>query len=297
MTRSPRPRVPKTPGASLSASPVAPPTLVEAQALFQAAILDGDNRILDSLCDNSRTGRDTLFGVYRHGYVARLIEIVANDFEAVAAYLGADGFEALAEQYVRLHPSHTQNARYFSAAFPQFLRHAPETASRPEVADLATIEHALSDAFDAPDAPVLTLAGLAAHAPEHWGRLAFTPHASARLIRLQSNAFDIWQALVTDDVPSAVPTVPGVAESHILVWRQELQAMARALDTEEAMLWHEAGQGRTFDALCEMLATYDDPDTAPTRAAGYLQGWLSDGVLSAARLQPKKATSAARARR
>jgi hypothetical protein len=34
------------------------------------------------------------------------------------------------------------------------------------------------------------------------------------------------------------------------------------------MMWDEAANGIPFGVLCEMLATYDDPDSAAGRGAG-----------------------------
>ena len=49
-------------------------------------------------------------------------------------------------------------------------------------------------------------------------------------------------------------------------------------------MWVEAGRGLRFDALCEMLAIFDSPDDAASRAASYLQGWLTSGLLATATL-------------
>ena len=46
-------------------------------------------------------------------------------------------------------------------------------------------------------------------------------------------------------------------------------------------LWDEAGGGIPFGVLCEMLATYDDPDGAAARGATYLHGWITSGILTA----------------
>ena len=72
---------------------VTPLNLRDTQALFQDAILNGNAGILDMLCDNSKTTRDTLFGVYQNAYVGRLVEILANDYEDLAVYMGDDAFE------------------------------------------------------------------------------------------------------------------------------------------------------------------------------------------------------------
>jgi hypothetical protein len=63
--------------------------------------------------------------------------------------------------------------------------------------------------------------------------------------------------------------------------------MVRALSPEEAMMWDEAAKGVPFGRLCELAAVYDDPDTAPLRAAQHLKGWIGSGALSAASLRPK----------
>jgi hypothetical protein len=47
------------------------------------------------------------------------------------------------------------------------------------------------------------------------------------------------------------------------------------------MMWDEAGGGIPFGVLCEMLATYDDPDGAAARGATYLHGWITSGILTA----------------
>jgi hypothetical protein len=68
----------------------------------------------------------------------------------------------------------------------------------------------------------------------------------------------------------------------LLVWRQDNTPMFRELPAEEAMMWDEAANNIPFGVLCAMLATYDDPDGAAARGAGYLHGWISGGLLTGA---------------
>ena len=56
--------------------------------------------------------------------------------------------------------------------------------------------------------------------------------------------------------------------------------MFRELCAEEAIMWDEACNGIRFGVLCSMLATYDDPDGAAARGAGYLHGWVTTGLLT-----------------
>jgi hypothetical protein len=254
------------------------PTLKEIQESFQRAVIDGDDAILALIPDNSRTGRGTLLGVYRHAYVGRLVDVTGSDYELLQAYMGEETFDTMARAYVRAHPSHTPNVRWFSRSLPDFLSATEPYRSHPELAEMAALERALNDAFDAPDAPVLTIGDLRSVPPESWGSLSFTPHPSAARLVNTTNAFAIWLALKDEKEP---PTAAKLPEREVLlVWRDDTMPRVRELGPEEAMMWTEAAKGVSFGVLCEMAATFDDPDNAAVRAAQYLHGWLAKGALS-----------------
>lgn len=251
-------------------------TLAEMQAAFQRAITLGDDAVLGELLDNSRTSRKVLFGVYRHAYVARLIEVVRNDHPLLHAYLGDDTFNEIAKSYVADRPSQNQNARWFSHRLPDYL--AERHPDKLQLTELAALERALNDAFDASDCETLTLTDLSAFPPESWSGLIFEPHPSAKRLAFESNAFAIWQALKNGESPPLVEvsTIP----ENIIVWRYETTPKVRRMTGEEAMMWIEAVNGVPFGDLCELVAVYDNPDSAPLRAAQHLQGWIASGLLA-----------------
>ena len=251
--------------------------LAELQDQFQKALLLGDGRILSLIPDSQRERRDVLLGVYRHAYTQRLVEFVANDHELLHRYLGDEAFREVARAYAAAHPSHDCNARYFCVHLPLFLQIAEPYKSQPQLSELAALEKALNDAFDAADAPVLTLAVLGRFPPEDWSRLTFKPHPSTLRIDCHTNAPAIWLSLKEERKP---PKPQNLAESiHVLVWRQELPKL-RLLGAEEAMMWDEAAAGTNFGTLCELVATFGGLGGAEARAAGYLQGWIDSGLLS-----------------
>lgn len=254
------------------------PSLSELQARFQEAILNGDDSILKLIPANSLTSAEVLFGVYRNAYVGRLVEVVGNDHPIVAAYVGEERFDAMARAYIAKHPSTTQNARWVSRHLPAFLREDRDFRDEPDIADLATLEAQLSNAFDGADADALTIADLQRFPPESWDMLVFSPDPTAVLLELSTNAYDIWLAIKDGAAPPEAVDRP----AKVLVWRHDVMPMTRRMEAEEAMMWTEAARGVRFGVLCEMIATYDDPETAPLRAAQYLQGWLMSGALSGA---------------
>ena len=114
-------------------------SLKELQESFQRGILAGDDTILSEIKDSPKEKRKVLFGVDRNAYVARLAEVLADDYEQVHAYLGDAGFAKLAKSYIAAHPSDRRSARDFGRHVPDFLKTDPGFAAHAEVAEIAAL--------------------------------------------------------------------------------------------------------------------------------------------------------------
>jgi hypothetical protein len=86
-------------------------SLKELQDEFQRGILAGDDAILSEVNESAKERRKVLFGVYRNAYVARLAEILGEDYEQLHAYLGDQGFAKLVKSYIAANPSDQRSAR------------------------------------------------------------------------------------------------------------------------------------------------------------------------------------------
>jgi hypothetical protein len=257
-------------------------SLKQLQENFQRGILAGDDAILADLKDSAKEGRRTRFGVYRHAYVARLAEVLGGDYAELSAYLGDARFAKLAEAYVAAHPSDRRSVRDFGRYLPAFLRENADLAPFPELAELADLELALTDAFDGPDATPLRLEELAEIVPELWPRLVLQAHPTSHRLDFATNAAQIWSALHDEATPSKAECLPET--QAILVWREETTARFRPLAPEEAMMWDEAARGTRFGVLCELVATHGGVDGAEIRAATYLKNWVGTGTLAGFRI-------------
>ena len=266
--------------------------LADLQAQFQSAILDGGDGVLAHIPNSPKESKETLFGVYRNAYVLRLIGILEHDFERLHTYAGDERFDELARAFIAANPSHTPNARWYGQELPDFIARHPETAGYPALTAIAKLEGTLNDVFDIDDAPVLMLSELAAFAPGDWAELTFLSHPSVRRMNSGINLTELWTALADKKTPPTVRTLD--APEHIILWRQDVMPKLRVLAPEEAMMWDEAAKGVPFGVLCEMLATFDNPDEAPLRAAQYLKGWIEMGLLQSAAIKKKKSAKSKR---
>jgi hypothetical protein len=246
------------------------------QSDFQRAILVGDEQVLTEILDSPKEKREVLFGVYKHAYASRLIDTLRDDHKLLHSYVGDEMFDEMGRGYVAAHPSHHPNLRWFSGHFPDFLKSSEP--DYPILTELAALEKALNDAFDAKDAPVVGLDDMASFAPEIWNQLKLDAHPSCSRLDVSTNVAAVWLSLKNEEMPPDVVTLE--QPERLLIWRHDVTPMFREMSIEEAMMWDEAGAGVPFGVLCSMLATYDDPDGAAARGAGYLHGWITAGLLA-----------------
>jgi hypothetical protein len=243
---------------------MAGPALRELQAAFWRSIAarpgDGAPEAeLLRIVPGGRLAPPDRVAVYASMYLWRLVEALAEDFPKVAEALGRERFADVVRAYLAHHPSTEPSVRHLGRAFAAFLVGAEPAW----LADLARLEWARLDVFDAPDASPLTLDELRGVPAEEWPALRFVPvPALARLVAAWP-VHELWSD------PSE-PVAP--ARTALRVWRDGFLVYQAPIDAvEEAALGHLLA-GDPFGALCETVGD-------PADAASLLLRWIADGIV------------------
>lgn len=247
--------------------------LRDIQALFLAGVTRGDAGAERLIIDDNRVGATRRLDIYRNNYHASLTGVLADHYERLAAYVGEDQFGRLAEAFVAAHPSAWRNLRYYGGELPAFLAgHYPGDG---ELAELAALDWALRDAFDAADVEPLDGAAVAAMG-EAWIEQPLTLVPSAHLVTAWHNVGAIWNALEAGEVP---PEAERRAEpATILVWRGG-QPQFRTLSGDEAAALERIAGTFSFTDLGEVMLERLGEDEAMQALGGWLGRWLADGLL------------------
>lgn len=258
----------------------APINLIQLQNDFQAYLLDSrlysdsDAAFTQKIVNDKKVGAKKRLSIYADAYRLRIIEALANAYPILKALLGDDLFDKNARSYIEQYPSTYRNMRWVGDQMPAHLQKT--LPQHPIAAELAQFEWALSLAFDAEDAPILSLQDLAAIAPENWGDLRFKFHPAVQLFNPKYNVLQIWQALNVDETP---PQVAQINEPYV-VWRIELNSHYRSLELAEYAAIQQMMAGASFADLCENLQENASEDEATMQAAQYLAAWLNEGLIS-----------------
>lgn len=244
------------------------------QGQFQGALLQ-DQPAAAGLLQTSGVAQ---FGVYRNAYRARLCAALRDNFEVLPLVMGDEAFDALAHAYIAAHPSRHYSLRWFGHQLCAFMADNDALLDHPAMLDLARMEWALRQAFDAAPAALLAPAELAAVPPQDWAELQFTLHPSVQLLDLQWAVGPVWHAMKSGqaDVPP-----PEALDHAMLVWRQGMNTQWKSLPQTEAVFVQCLIAGQHFGAVCQALAQRVGEDAAAPTAVSLLSQLLSTGAICA----------------
>jgi len=256
------------------------------QRRLQDYLLGTDDSIAAAVDDSPRTDAATLLGVYRDAYALRLLEILRKDYPKTHEMLGDDHFDALGRAYLAAHPSRTFTVRWFGQYLPAFLAATAPWSDHPVLAEMATLEWALGEAFDAPDVAPIGPEAIGAVPHAGWPGLVFTLHPSLRRHAFRYKVPELWQQLEHGEEHAGEVPIYDEAVTF-LVWREGLQPVYRGVEPDEAWALAQLVEGSSFGALCDGLTRFHDPATAAGRAAQMLKQWLTDGLITGYALSPE----------
>lgn len=262
--------------------------LAELQALFQSAILAGDEtdaQLIEEILPKADESRETLLGVYVNAYSLRLTEYLDEDYPALRAYLGEKEFRALVKAYIAANPSKFRNARWFSNPMPEFMQESAKWRAKRRAIGIAQFERALTDAFDAADASAASLEALASFPPEEWPELAFSFHPSLHLLQVAKGTLDAYVAATAEDEETRkrlaqIRATACEGTEAAAVWRAEGDLSYRGLEDDERLALNEAIAGKSFGEICQLVAFQDESQPAVERLAQFLVNWFSEGLVA-----------------
>lgn len=259
------------------------------QTDFQTFLLRGDERLLQRVTGTARVDARTRAGIYYEAYRLRLLEALDSNYPVLHAWVGGAEFERLGLAYLNVYPSRHFSIRYFGQHLPAYMA-AEICRDRPYLGEMAALEWALSEAFDAADDSFVRIEEMAELPPEAWPGMRFRLHASVRRLDLLWNVPAIWtplHALVEAGEEGEEPAskIPAPAAADVpqpwLIWRQALRTYFRSLSVAEAWAIDAAAQGSTFAEICEGLTEWIEPEQVSLHAAGLLKRWITDGLIGA----------------
>jgi hypothetical protein len=210
--------------------------------------------------------------VYREQFSLRHVDALREDFESIAHLVGDDAFEALAHDYLEKHPPSSFSLRDLGSAFSEFVAHDAR------LSDLARLEWAFVEAFDAKDAPPFDPASLAAVPEDAWpaARIVLAPFV--QLLALEHAAHDYRAAVKHGGAEARL--VP--AATFVVVYRGPSSLAYVTIERDAFELLSELARGTPLGEACEIAARRGGAplEEFQTKLGGWFAEWTQRGLLA-----------------
>jgi hypothetical protein len=182
----------------------APGPVERALGSHEAARLVPRGRTRDVVRPSARLTAAERVSVYHGMYLPRMLEALESDYPGLAHFLGEGAWARLVRAYLTAHPSRSYTLNELGRRLPDFVRRA--RVRRPAFChDLARLEWAITEAFDAPETQPMTQAELSSLTPRELERARLVPVPALRLLALEHDAA-AWLDSLRDESHRHPPT-------------------------------------------------------------------------------------------
>ena len=219
--------------------------------------------------------------IYREQFWLRHTQALLEDFPGVSAIVGQAAWEQLVEGYLLAHPPQSFSLRDLGQNLPDFLRDADELARRELVVDMARLEWAHVELFDAPSPPsfdATVLVGLDEQGIAQ-SRLRLSP--ALRLLRVSYPVTELKNRLLRGQDSTII--LPEPAPATLVLYRQALSIMHHRLRSAPFMLLEALASGATLSEACEVACAASSEAAAEVESGvgAWFEDWVARGFVVA----------------
>ncbi len=257
---------------------VHPARTEEALASSEAAALVAPGRLDDVVLPSATLDPAERVGIYHDMYVLRMEEALEGDYPGLSHFLGPKRWRTLVRGYLEAHPSRSYTLNVLGRELPEFVFTAPRISYAGFCRDLARLEWAITEAFDAPETPILSETALAAVPPDAWEGARLVPTEAFRLLALDYNAGSYLDSLRGDEhdhpLPRRRPSWVGVCRRDYAVYRLALTRPAFRLLSALA-------EGTPVGEAVEHGLRRSRPRPTGDQIFAWFREWAQSGVFQA----------------
>lgn len=212
--------------------------------------------------------------LYHRQYWYRILDSLDDDFPALKASLGVAPFGRLIEAYVEATAPSSFTLRHLGDALPAFIEAHPSLVKRPlHAAELATLEYALCEAFEAAELPAI--------APERLGTATLRLQPHLQLLSFRTNAYGAWRAVIDEKPLPRVRPPRSVRRDEVVVFRHQDVVRAELLPAAAAAMLRLIAETGSLEVTMESLSRRNSMKAiAPEQVSRWFSVWTQRGWLT-----------------
>jgi hypothetical protein len=259
-----------------------------ARALRHGSSLEKDPELrafaLEHISGNDRVSPVEQLEIYREQFWLRHTSSLVEDFPGLGGILGQAEWEKLAEQYLQEFAPDSYTLRDLGARLPELIERAGWLPHQALCLDMARLELAYIEVFDAPNTPSLAPERLAAIPEETFAQAGLVIAPSVRLLSVRYPVADLRRQLRSEsDEPVAIP---GERPQQLVVYRRQLKLWDMPLSPVAFTFLTALASGNALGTAAELAAQGPEAETeVATNIGAWLREWTAKGLVSDVLLQ------------
>jgi hypothetical protein len=227
---------------------------------------------------NARLSATEQLEIYREQFWLRHTSSLVEDFPGLGGILGQEEWEKLAEAYLVKVAPDSYTLRNLGFRLPEVIADASWLSHQALCLDMARLELAYIEVFDAPDVPPLAperLAAIPEDAFEH-ARLVISP--AVRLLSLRYPVANLRRQLRAEsDEPVAIPEPSAV---DLVVYRRDLRLWDMPVTRVAFTFLTGMMSGKSLGEAAGLAATSPTAEAElGSRIGSWLQEWTAKGLI------------------
>ncbi|MFI5119522.1 MAG: putative DNA-binding domain-containing protein [Thermoanaerobaculia bacterium] len=212
--------------------------------------------------------------VYQEMYPLRMHDALAADYPGLEAFFGHERFLAFVLAYVAVHPSRSYTFAHFGGYVPEFLRKTRRFSPASFLYDLARLERAVTEVFEADEETSARPPRPLRHVAEDWESRRIATPPTLRLLSFRHAAGAALDALKAGKRPGTRP-----CETWAALHRRRYAVYRLDLRREEFLLLRAIARGRTLGEALRAAARACGGPLAPRAVTRAFRLFTAEGLL------------------
>lgn len=232
------------------------PRLCEVQQAFSDAVIEGSHQaVAETIASETSALRNV--ALYRRLIRYNYTQVLKITYPVLNRFVGERYFGILARGYIKKHPSTSGDLFSYGRHLPAFLN---ELQVSPLLVELARLEWACHEAYQAADSPPLSQDQLQAVAAVDPSRVTVQFHAASRLLSFPFPVHRVWLALQPETPTDEVVDLPlPEEETSVVVTRGDGRVQVTPLAALDCLLLEAMANGKTLVEV-EQMAIASQPE-------------------------------------
>jgi hypothetical protein len=216
--------------------------------------------------------------IYREQFWLRHTSSLVEDFPGLGGILGQAAWEKLAEQYLREVVPDSYTLRDLGSQLPRVIAQAAWLPHQALCLDMARLELAYIEVFDAADSAPLAPERLTVLAEDDLLRAKLAIAPSVRLLSLDYPVADLRRALRAEGDEAVA--IPEPAPQHLVVYRRDLGLWDMPVSRAAFALLAGLARGMPLGAAAESAANTPEAEAELGAKIGdWFREWTTKGLI------------------